>query len=162
MSASTIVLYAVAAGALGVSWLADRGKTRQALRKATGSFLNVMPEFAAVLALVGVMLTFISPATIGRVLGTGSGPLGFLLASLVGSITLIPGFVAFPLAATLLAQGAGVAQVAVFVSTLMMVGFVTFPLERRYFGQRAALLRNGLAYAWSFVVAWVIGLAVRG
>jgi uncharacterized membrane protein YraQ (UPF0718 family) len=106
------------------------------------------------------MLTFISPSMISRLLGTGSGPLGFIVASLVGSITLIPGFVAFPLAATLLDQGAGVAQVAVFVSTLMMVGFVTFPLERKYFGRRAALLRNGMAYVYSLVVALVIGAVV--
>lgn len=160
MSASTVILYAVALTALAASYLTDRGRTRLAVRKATQSFMNVLPEFVAVLGLVGLMLTFISPSMISRLLGTGSGPLGFIVASLVGSITLIPGFVAFPLAATLLDQGAGVAQVAVFVSTLMMVGFVTFPLERKYFGRRAALLRNGMAYVYSLVVALVIGAVV--
>lgn len=160
MSTSTIVLYAVALGALGASFVADRSRTRMAVRKATQSLMNVLPEFVAVLGLVGLMLTFVSPAMISRLLGAGSGPFGFLVASLVGSITLIPGFVAFPLAATLLDQGAGVAQVAVFVSTLMMVGFVTFPLERKYFGRRAAMLRNGMAYVYSLVVALIIGAVV--
>jgi len=155
-----LILYGVAAVALAISFVADKNRTRNAVRKAVQSFLNVLPEFAAVLGLVGLMLTFISPATIGRLFGAGSGPFGFLVASLVGSITLIPGFVAFPLAATLLNQGAGVAQVAVFVSTLMMVGFVTLPLERKYFGKRAALLRNGLAYVYSVVVALIISLVV--
>lgn len=152
----TVILYAVAVLALIASYVFDRNRTRQAVRKAVGAFMNVLPEFAAVLGLVGLMLTFISPAFIGRVLGAGSGAGGWVLASVIGSITLIPGFVAFPLAASLLEQGAGFGQMAVFVSTLMAVGFVTFPLERRYFGRRAALLRNGMAYVWSFLVALVI------
>ncbi len=152
----TIVLYSVAVIGLGASFVADRSRTRQAVRKATAAFLNVLPEFAAVLGLVGVMLTFLSPATIGRMVGAESGVAGWMLASLVGSLTLIPGFVAFPLAASLLAQGAGTGQMAVFISTLMMVGIVTFPLEKRYFGQRAAVLRNGMAYVWSFVAALAI------
>lgn len=57
-----------------------------------------------------------------------------LIAGLVGSITLIPGFVAFPLAAALLDNVAGYMQIAVFISTLMMVGIVTIPLEIRSFG----------------------------
>lgn len=39
---------------------------------------------------------------------------------MIGSITLIPGFVAVPLAAALLKNGAGYMQIATFVSTLMM------------------------------------------
>lgn len=160
MSGSTLALYGAALGGLLVSYCASKERTRVATRKAVAAFLNVLPEFAAVLGLVGLMLTFVSPATISKLLGSDSGLFGLLLASLVGSITLIPGFVAFPLAATLLRQGAGVVQVAVFISTLMMVGFVTFPLEKRYFGQRAALWRNATAYIWSFAAALVIGLVV--
>jgi hypothetical protein len=51
-----------------------------------------------------------------------------LIAGLVGSITLIPAFVAFPLAAALLHNGAGIMQIAVFVSTLMMVGWIRYDL----------------------------------
>jgi uncharacterized membrane protein YraQ (UPF0718 family) len=107
------------------------------------------------------MLAALSPETIVKLIGRQSGWLGILLASLIGSITLIPGFVAFPLAAALLKSGAGLTQLAVFISTLMMVGIVTIPLEIKYFGKKAAILRNGLAFVFSYIVALVVGVVLR-
>lgn len=52
-------------------------------------------------------------------------------------------------------------QIAAFVSSLMMVGIVTLPVEMRYFGKRLALMRNVLAFFFSFVVAFVIGAVVE-
>jgi uncharacterized membrane protein YraQ (UPF0718 family) len=155
-------LYGITVILLLVSTVRDQKKTRAALKKAWMAFLNILPDFSVVLALIGLILTYLSPSVIVRVVGSGSGILGILLASVVGSITLIPGFVAFPLAASLFSRGAGVAQIAVFVSTLMMVGIVTLPLEIRYFGKREAIVRNSLAYLFSFVVAAIIGVVVRG
>lgn len=84
-----------------------------------------------------------------------------VMAGIIGSITLIPGFVAFPLASALLENGAGFMQIAVFISTLMMVGVVTIPLEIKYFGKKAAILRNSLAFLSSFVIAILIGVVLR-
>ena len=89
-----------------------------------------------------------------------SGWLGVVLASIVGSITLIPGFIAFPTAAILLDGGAGYMQIGAFISTLMMVGVVTLPVEIRYFGKKLALYRNIFAFMFSFLVAYVIGVFV--
>jgi hypothetical protein len=83
-----------------------------------------------------------------------------LLSAVVGSVTLIPGFVAFPMAAMLLGGGAGAMQIGAFVSSLMMVGVVTFPIETRYFGKKTAAVRNLLAFFFSFAVAYVIGRVV--
>jgi uncharacterized membrane protein YraQ (UPF0718 family) len=80
-----------------------------------------------------------------------------LITAVIGAITLIPGFIAFPLAASLLERGAGISQIAVFVSTLMMVGIVTAPLEIEYFGKKETLLRNALSFLFSFIAAAVIG-----
>jgi len=157
----SIVLYVVATVGLVVSYFKDRAKTKQAIMKAWKSFMNLLPDFAGILALVGLVLTVLSPDTISQILGAKSGLLGMVLASIVGAITLIPGFIAFPLAYTLLQKGAGVVQLGVFVSTLMMVGFVTMPLERKHFGARATYLRNGLSFAYSFVVAALLGVFAR-
>lgn len=156
----TRILYVVSIGFLVVSFVKDRGKTRAALIKAVRAFLNILPDFATVLAIVGLVLTFLSPGIVAGLIGRGTGILGMLITSVVGAITLIPGFVAFPLAKSLLDRGAGIMQIAVFVSTLMMVGFVTAPLEIRYFGKKVTLLRNALAYVFSFIVAVIIGVVV--
>jgi uncharacterized membrane protein YraQ (UPF0718 family) len=58
----------------------------------------------------------------------------------------------------LLKNGAGYAQIAAFVSSLMMVGVVTLPMEFKVFGKRAAILRNVLALGFSFLVALAMGV----
>jgi uncharacterized membrane protein YraQ (UPF0718 family) len=153
----TYILYGLTAVLLSVSFFKDRKKTLQALKKAWKAFENILPQFLAILLLIGLMLAILSPATISSIIGQESGWIGILLAALLGSITLIPGFVAFPLAAALLKSGAGLTQIAVFVSTLMMVGIVTMPVEMKYFGKRATLTRNGLAFVFSIAVALIIG-----
>lgn len=156
----TKALYILAAAALILSFVKDRGKTKSALLKAWKAFENILPQFLTILIIIGIMLAFLTPQTISKLVGNQSGLVGMLAAGLIGSITLIPGFVAFPLAAALLKNGAGFMQIAVFVSTLMMVGIVTIPLEIRYFGRKAAILRNGLAFVFSFAAALVIGVVL--
>lgn len=153
----TYILYGLAVVLLIMSFFKDRKKTKMALKKAWKAFENILPQFLAILLLIGIMLAVLSPETISSIIGGESGWLGLLAAAIVGSITLIPGFVAFPLAAALLNNGAGISQIAVFVSTLMMVGIVTMPVEMKYFGKRATLTRNGYAFIFSILVALVIG-----
>jgi uncharacterized membrane protein YraQ (UPF0718 family) len=117
----TIILYILAAGLLILSFFKDRQKTKLALKKAWKSFENILPQFASILIIIGIMLAILSPEIISKMIGKQSGFLGMAIASVIGSITLIPGFVAFPLAAALLKSGAGFMQIAVFISTLMMV-----------------------------------------
>jgi uncharacterized membrane protein YraQ (UPF0718 family) len=64
------------------------------------------------------------------------------------------------MAKMLLENGAGMAQMAVFISTLMMVGVVTFPLESRYFRFRATLWRNILAYFYAFIIGYAVSVVV--
>lgn len=155
-----IILYVLAFGLLLFSFFKDRKKTKMALKKAWKSFENILPQFLSILIIIGIMLSVLSEETISKIVGQQSGWIGMLIAGIIGSITLIPSFVAFPLASALLGNGAGFMQIAVFVSTLMMVGIVTMPLEISYFGKKAAILRNGLAFAFSFIIAIVIGVVL--
>jgi uncharacterized membrane protein YraQ (UPF0718 family) len=132
-----------------------------ALKKAWKSFENILPQFLSILMIIGIMLALLSPETISKLIGKQSGWIGMVIASIVGSVTLIPGFIAFPLASALLKGGAGYMQIAVFISTLMMVGIVTMPVEFKYFGKKAAILRNVLAFLFSYFVAIVIGVVLR-
>jgi len=157
----TGAIYVLAIVMLGISFVKDRKKTVMALLKAWKSFENILPQFLSILLIIGVVLAILNPDVISGLIGQQSGWAGIALASVIGSITLIPGFVAFPLAAVLLKNGAGFMQIAVFVSTLMMVGIVTIPVEIKYFGRKAAALRNILAFAFSYVVAAAIGVVLK-
>lgn len=112
--------------------------------------------------LVGILLAVLNPQVISAVIGAESGWFGVILAALVGAVTLIPGFVAFPTAAMLLQNGAGYMQIGAFVSTLMMVGIVTAPVEIKYFGKKLTIARNVLAFVFSFLVAYIIGKVAGG
>ncbi len=156
----TVALYAAALLALLISFLKSREKTLQALKKAWKALENILPQLLAILLIIGVMLALLTPEQISALIGAESGLWGVLLAAFVGAITLIPGFAAFPLAAALLHSGAGITQIAAFVSTLMMVGIVTLPVEIRYFGRKAAFFRNGAAFLFSLLVAGVMGVVL--
>jgi uncharacterized membrane protein YraQ (UPF0718 family) len=156
----TIIFYSVALGLLLLSFIKDRAKTKQSLIKAFKSFANIVPQMLGMIASIGVILAVLSPQLISSFIGGSSGWIGVIIGAVIGSITLIPAFVAFPMAAILLENGAGYMQLASFVSTLTMVGVVTLPLEIRYFGKKFAAIRNTLAFALSFVVAFVIGKVV--
>ncbi len=125
-----------------VSAIVDAGKTRTALRKSWMAFLKLLPEMVFILLLVGLSLAIIPPETISQRLGDTSGLLGALIALILGSVSLLPSFIAFPLGATLLENGAGLMQTGIFISALMGVGVLTFPLERKFFGTRFAVARN--------------------
>ena len=155
-----ITLYLVTFGFLLLSFFKDKSRTIKALKKSWKAFENILPDFLVVILFVGLLMAFLNPEVISKIIGAESGIIGVFLASLVGSVTLIPGFVAFPTAAILLKGGAGYTQIAAFVSTLMMVGLVTLPVEMKYFGKKLTIYRNLLAYGFSLIVAAVIGMVI--
>lgn len=159
---SNYILYAITIALLLISFFKDKIKTKKSLKKAWKSFNNILPEFLVIILLVGVLLAILNTETISNIIGSNSGWLGVILSSVIGAITLIPGFVAFPTAAILLDNGAGFMQIGAFISALMMVGVVTIPVETKYFGKKLTILRNVLAFIFSFVVAAIIGLVVSG
>ena len=157
-----ILLYSVTLAALIVSAVKDRNKTKRALKKGLKSLSNILPQFITVLVIVSVVLSLLDEAMMIRILGEDSGFLSTFAAAVIGSITLIPGFIAFPVASELLKSGAGIIPVATFISTLMMVGIVTLPMEIQFLGKRAAFIRNSLSFGFSFLAAffvyWVVNL----
>lgn len=156
----TVAMYIVALVLFSLSALKDREKTKKALLKGLKAVEGILPQMLVVVALIAVILAAFDSATISRFLGDRSGFLGVLAAGLIGAITLIPGFVAFPLAGELLRNGAGTLQIAAFVSTLMMVGVITLPMEIQVFGRRAAVARNAFAFIFSFAAALFVSWAV--
>jgi uncharacterized membrane protein YraQ (UPF0718 family) len=152
----TIAFYLAAFAALAVSLAKSREKTLLALKKALKSLENILPQMLAILLLIGILLAVLTPGQISRLLGKDSGLYGLAVASVLGSLTMIPAFVAFPLAAALLRSGAGYLQITAFVSTLMMVGIVTLPVEIGCLGKKAAAVRNGAAFCFSLAVAFAM------
>lgn len=150
-------MYGLSILLLGISFFKDKEKTRRALGIAWNSFKNILPSTLTILMFVGITLALLDQQTIATLVGDQSGILGVLLSLGVGTITLLPSFVAFPLGGVLLNAGAGYPQVAALVSAAMAVGIITLPLEIQYFNKRIAWNRNLLTIVMCLIFSFVIG-----
>jgi uncharacterized membrane protein YraQ (UPF0718 family) len=153
----TEALWILAAGSLAFSFLKNRGKTKNALRFSWKYFEGMALSVLATVWAIGLLLAFLTPHVIARTIGPESGAWGVMAAAVLGSVVLIPAFIAFPLAGAILSQGASISAVAAFVTTLVMVGILTAPLEAKFFGWRFTLWRNGLSFVFALAIAFMMG-----
>jgi len=154
------ILYIIVVILLSLSFMKDKAKSKKALKKAWKSFLKNFKMMVGMMILMGVIFAIISPEFIGKLFGEESGLYGILLGIGIGSATFMPSFIAFPLGAGLIENGAGYAQVAGFISSLMGVGIVSIGMEIEYFGKKASILRNVFAVLASLVFVIVIGMVM--
>lgn len=153
-----LIITAAAGVALFASLIADRGKTGRALSIAGKRFLGLLPAFLTMLAAVSIVLALVPQEMIVRYLGSENRFLATLAGALVGSISLMPGFIAFPLAAILLENGVAYMTLSAFTTSLMIVGVLTYPVEKRYLGTRVTIIRNALSFVVAILVAAATGL----
>jgi len=151
-------LYGFTAVSLIASILVSRKKTLQALTIALRRSLNLLPRFAVMLLLVSIVLFFVSDELITQYLGVENKYLGLLLASLLGSVTIMPGFIAFPLAGILLGKGVPYMVLAGFTTTLMMVGVLTYPVEKAFLGTKVTVIRNSISFFIALIIAMMVGI----
>ena len=143
-----------------VSLVKSKEKTFDAMKKSKRMMGGMIGEIVAIIFLIGLVLTFIPPETIKTVLGSSNTIVSTFISAAVGSITLIPAFVAFPLVGSLVDAGASIVPAVAFLTTLTMVGVVTFPLEKKEFGTKFAVTRNLFSFAFAIVIALVMGVII--
>ena len=151
-------LYIIAGLALLVSFAANREKTFRAVKIAARRFLKIFPAFLTMLILIAIVLFLVPDAVISDYLGGSNKFIGVVFASFFGSITLMPGFIAFPLSGILVTKGVAYTVVAAFTTTLMMVGVLTYPVEKGYLGPRVTIMRNFISLIIALIVAFMIGI----
>ena len=158
MDIFTIAFWILAIILTIISLIKDKKKTFAAMKKSKGMMGNMLGEIVAIVFLIGLILTFIPPETIKSVLGSANTLVSTVVSALVGSITLIPAFVAFPLVGSLIDAGASIVPAVAFLTTLTMVGIVTFPLEKKEFGTEFTLARNALSFGFAIAIALTMGV----
>jgi len=145
-----------------ISLVVNREKTLQALKIAARRFVNILPAFLIMLILVSIVLFLIPDRVISNYLGTNNKFIGVLIGSLFGSITLMPGFIVFPLSGILLNKGVLYMVLSAFTTALMMVGVLTYPIEKEYFGINITIIRNTISFFIALVIAVMTGLFFGG
>jgi len=151
-------LYVIAGLAMLISFIVNRQKTLRAIEIAAKRFANILPYFLIMLILVSIALFLLPDTFITRYLASDNKFIAVLLASILGSITLMPGFIAFPLAGILLTKGVPYMVLSAFTTTLMMVGVLTYPVEKAYLGVKLTIIRNTISFFIALIVAVMTGI----
>ncbi len=136
---------------LFISFLKDKGKTREVLKVVYKTTLTVFPVLFMIFILMGVVSTLVSKETIAHWLGSGSGIIGILIGELVGAFALVQPAAVFPFSGMLLNKGASYATIYAFVSTAILIGISTLPAEIKFFGKRFTIVRNLVTFFVVFI-----------
>jgi uncharacterized membrane protein YraQ (UPF0718 family) len=160
MDVFTLAVWAGTLIFLGISLAKDKIKTKQALKMALGMGKGIAGSILSIVFAIGLILTLLPPAEIAAFLSSQSVLVATIGGALLGTITLVPAFIAFPLVGTLVSAGVSVVPSVAFLTTLTMVGVVTFPLEKRAFGIKFTAVRNGLSFLFAIAIALVMEMLI--
>jgi len=150
--------YAITGLILIISLIVNREKTLKAVKIAITKFIKIFPAFLTMLIFVSFILFIFPDEVILNYLGHSSKSISVFMASLFGSITIMPGFIAFPLSGILLNKGVPYMVLSAFTTTLMMVGILTYPIEKEYFGVKVSIIRNIISLFIALAVAIMTGI----
>ncbi len=158
MDIFTKALWIITIIAFIISIVKDKDKTLGSMKMARGMMGNMLGEIIGILFLIGLILTFIPPETIRELASKSNTLISTVVSAFLGSITLIPAFVAFPLVGSLVDAGISIVPAVAFLTTLTMVGLVTFTLERDEFGSKFTIIRNSLSFVFAIIISLLMGV----
>lgn len=158
MDVFTLALWVITGGMLIASFIKSKEKTKLILKKVLGMGRGMLVSILSIIFTIGLVLTFFPPEQIAQFIGQQPVLLATILAAGFGTITLIPAFIAFPLIENLLNAGVGIMPAVAFLTTLTMAGIVTLPLEKKEFGTRFTVIRNGLSFVFAIVISIIMGV----
>jgi len=151
-------LYIITGLILLTSLIASPKKTFMAIKIASRKFIKILPAFLIMLIFVSLTLFVFPSEELVNFLGRNNKLHGVLFALFLGSITIVPGFIAFPICGILLRKGVSYMVLSAFTTTLMMVGIITYPIEKEYFGRKITIIRNIISFFIAIIVAIITGI----
>jgi uncharacterized membrane protein YraQ (UPF0718 family) len=158
MDIFTIAIWVITFGLLVFSFIKDKGKTKEALKKAFFMGKGMALSIFGVIFAIGIILAILPPEQIAGMISKQNVYVATIAAAAFGTITLIPAFIAFPLIGTLAGAGVGIMPSVAFLTTLTMVGVATFPLEKKEFGTKFAITRNVISFLFAIIIALIMGV----
>lgn len=160
MDIFTLALWIITLIWFVISIVKDKEKTINSMKKSKKMMGSMMGQIIGILFLIDLILTFVPPELIRDYLGGSNTILSTVLAAALGSVTLIPAFVAFPLVGSIVDMGASIMPAVAFLTTLTMVGLVTFNLEKKEFGAKFTITRNLLSFGMAIVISLLMGVVL--
>ena len=121
-------------------------------RKAVKSLWNAVPIVSAVVLLVGLFQTYVTPAHVSTVFGNHPA-VDVLIGTGIGSVSTGNAITSYVLGGELLGEGVSLLAVTAFIVSWVTIGVVQFPAEASVLGRRFALARNLTGIILAIVVS---------
>ncbi len=151
------VLSALSIVSMIISYFINSEKTKEGFKYAFGMIKGMAVGLLSVMFAIGLLLALLPQDMLPNLLGGNNLILETLGAALVGCITIIPAFAAFPLVGSLSNAGGHILPLTAFLTTLTMVGIATYPIEVATFGRKYTLIRNAFSILASLIIATIMG-----
>ena len=124
---------------------------KQSFKKSVQTFKTALPIMGGVLLLVNILNVSLSGYY--EKIFTGNAFLDPVIGGFAGSISFGIPAVSYVLGGELLLQGVSLLAVTAFILAWATVGAAMLPLEAKFLGLRFALVRNGVNFIFSIIIA---------
>ena len=129
-----------------------RERLLDALKHTAKSLWMIMPMLVAVIGLIGLFETLITPEML-RSLFNGSTLYEIFVGILSGGISVGQPFLSYAIGGELLHDGVSLYAVTAFILSFVTLGVVQLPLEWALFGTRFTVVRNLLSLVFAFLIS---------
>ncbi|MDY6863159.1 MAG: permease [Thermodesulfobacteriota bacterium] len=141
-----------------LAFLKDPHLPLEGLKEGGNLFLGILPAMIFAFIAAGMIGKILPHELMTRWLGEESGLRGLIVATLAGSLTPGGPFIQFPIVASLLKAGAGIAPLMAYISAWSLLGLNRFIVyELPILGWKISLFRMGV----SMIFPILIGVLTR-
>jgi len=130
----------------------SRNKLIHALKSSGEQFFKIMPIIVGVILLIGLFQVFVTKEFVSSVF-TGNRAWDTFFGACFGSLIAGNPINSYIIGGELLEFGVGLFGVTAFILAWVNVGLIQLPAESAALGWRFALVRNGLSFVLSMLIA---------
>ena len=132
---------------------------KKAFINSTKSFISIIPMMVAIVALVAIFQTYVTPKAISSFFGY-SDISDIFLGTFIGAIANGHGSISFIIAEGLKEQNVSLYALSTFTLAWVSLGFVQLPAEVGVFGIKFTIIRNILAFCSTILIAYLTILTI--
>lgn len=133
---------------------------KEAIMRAFKTLLNIAPMLLAVIGLVGLFDTLVTPEMLHS-LFIGNALYDALMGIFVGGVSVGQPFLSYIIGGELLKEGISYYAVTAFILAWVTLGLVQLPLEWSLFGGRFTIIRNLLSLLFALVIAFATTVTIE-
>jgi uncharacterized membrane protein YraQ (UPF0718 family) len=124
----------------------------KSFQKAIKSISNIGPTLIGIILLISLVTTFLTPESYLKIF-SGNSILDPIIGSTIGSILAGNPITSLIIGGELQKIGVSLVAITAFIVSWITVGLVQLPAESMTLGKKFAIMRNGMAFVFSIIMA---------